>query len=136
MILTAPVAGTVQELAVTTLGGVVTPAQALMTVVPEEQDLRVEVWIENKDVGFVHEGQAAEVKVEAFPFTEHGLIHGTIVAPSRDAVERVTLSIEGRTVRLTPGMAVQADIKSGKRRVIDDLLGPVMKAKRESLQER
>ena len=84
----------------------VTPARALLTVVPEEQ-------------------QAAEVKVEAFPSTKYGLIHGTIVAlsPAKD-----------RTVRLTPGMAVQADVKTDERRVIDNLLGPVMKAEDENAE--
>ncbi|MFZ0469961.1 MAG: HlyD family type I secretion periplasmic adaptor subunit, partial [Thiogranum sp.] len=67
--LTAPVSGVVQQLAVHTIGGVVTPAQELMKIVPESENLEVEAWILNKDIGFVEEGQTAEVKIETFPFT-------------------------------------------------------------------
>jgi len=85
-VLTAPVDGTVQQLAVHTLGGVVTPAQALLTVVPDDAGMLVEAHIQNKDVGFVHAGQDVEVKVQAFEFTRYGLIHGTVLDVSRDAV--------------------------------------------------
>ena len=65
----APVDGTVQELAVHTEGGVVTPAQRLMVIVPRDQPLEAQVLLENKDVGFVRVGQPVEIKVETFPFT-------------------------------------------------------------------
>ena len=67
--LTAPVSGTVQQLAVRTVGGVVTEAQPLMLVVPQEHLLEIEAFLENKDVGFVRPGQEAEVKIETFPYT-------------------------------------------------------------------
>jgi multidrug efflux pump subunit AcrA (membrane-fusion protein) len=67
--LTAPVDGTVQQLAVHTQGGVVTPTQVLMIVVPRDAEVTAEVILENKDVGFVQPGQTAEVKLETFPFT-------------------------------------------------------------------
>jgi hemolysin D len=84
--LRAPIDGTVQQLAVHTVGGVVTPAQPVLVVVPDNPGLLVEAHVENKDVGFVHAGQAAEVKVETFTFTRYGLIHGTVLDISRDAV--------------------------------------------------
>jgi len=84
--LRAPIDGTVQQLAVHTVGGVVTPAQPVLVVVPDNPGLLVEAHVENKDVGFVHAGQAAEVKVETFTFTRYGLIHGTVLDVSRDAV--------------------------------------------------
>jgi hemolysin D len=84
--LRAPIDGTVESLSVHTVGGVVTPAQALMLVVPDEARLVVEAGVENKDVGFVHPGQRAEVKVETFAFTRYGMIDGTVQALSRDAV--------------------------------------------------
>ena len=84
--LTAPIDGTVQQLAVHTVGGVVTPAQALMVVVPDGAGLVVEARIANKDVGFVHAGQEAEIKIETFNFTRYGLIQGTVLDVSRDAV--------------------------------------------------
>jgi hemolysin D len=151
MHLTAPVAGTVQQLAVHTVGGVVTPAQALLVVVPGGNPLEVEAFVENKDIGFVHAGQVAEVKVETFPFTKYGTLHGTVTQVSSDAIqdekrgliyaarvklERPTLKVDGRTVNLSPGMAVTAEIKTGKRRVIEYFLSPLLQYGDESLWER
>jgi hemolysin D len=84
--LRAPVDGTVEQLAVHTLGGVVTPAQTLMVVVPDGSHLEVDATLPNRDVGFVHAGQPAEVKVEAFTYTRYGLLHGTVDGVSRDAM--------------------------------------------------
>jgi hemolysin D len=85
--LRASVDGRVQQLQVHTVGGVVTPAQQLMVVVPDDAGLEIEARIENKDVGFVQVGQPAEVKVEAFSFTRYGLLHGTVTNITRDAVD-------------------------------------------------
>lgn len=84
--LTAPVAGTVQQLATHTLGGVVTTAQALMEIVPND-NLEVEATIENKDIGFVNVGQRAAVKLEAFPYTRYGMLEGEVISVSNDAVQ-------------------------------------------------
>jgi hemolysin D len=84
--LRAPVSGTVQQRAVHTVGGVVTPAQPLMVIVPREAQLEIEATLANKDIGFVHPGQVVEVKVETFNFTRYGLIHGTVTSVSRDVV--------------------------------------------------
>ena len=151
MTLTAPVDGTVQQLAVHTVGGVVTPAQALMVVVPKDKALEVEAFLENKDIGFVDAGQIAEVKIETFPFTKYGTIHASITHVSHDAIndekrgliystrarlDRTTMQIEEKTVSLTPGMAVTVEIKIGKRRVIEYFLSPLMQYSSESLRER
>jgi hemolysin D len=151
MRLTAPVAGTVQQLAVHTVGGVVTPAQALLVVVPGDNPIEVEAFVENKDIGFVHAGQAAEVKVETFNFTRYGTLHGKVTQVSGDAIqdekrglvyaarvklERTTLKVDGKTVNLAPGMAVTAEIKTGKRRVIEYFLSPLIQHGEESLRER
>jgi hemolysin D len=87
-ILRAPLDGTVQQLAIHTVGGVVTPAQQLMLVVPADSKLEAEAMISNRDIGFINEGQAAEVKVDTFNFTRYGLIEGKVVAVSRDAIIR------------------------------------------------
>jgi len=84
--LTAPIDGVVQQLAVYTLGGVVTPAQQLLVIVPKAEPLEVEAWVENKDIGFVHVGQEAEIKVAAFPFTRYGTIPAQVRTLSHDAV--------------------------------------------------
>jgi len=86
--LTAPVDGIVQQLAVHTVGGVVTSAQALAVIVPSEISLEIEAMVSNRDIGFVHSGQAAEIKVDTFHFTRYGLLHGAVLSVSPDAITR------------------------------------------------
>jgi len=85
-VLRAPVDGTVEQLAIHTNGGVVQPAQTLMVIVPNGSKLEIEAILANRDAGFVHAGQPAEVKVEAFSYTRYGLLHGTVRSVSRDAL--------------------------------------------------
>jgi hemolysin D len=84
--LRAPVDGTVEQLSIHTVGGVVTPAQTLMVIVPDDSKLEVEAMLPNRDAGFVHAGQPAELKIEAFTYTRYGLLHGTVRHVSRDAL--------------------------------------------------
>ncbi|WP_035552074.1 HlyD family type I secretion periplasmic adaptor subunit [Burkholderia sp. 9120] len=150
MSLSAPVAGTVQQMAVHTLGGVVTTAQALMEIVPDDA-LEVEATVENKDIGFVDVGQRAAVKIEAFPYTRYGMLEGTVVSVSNDAVQdkklglaftaRVRLNtnrmrIDNKWIALTPGMSVTAEIKTGRQSVAHYLLGPMVEGAQESMHER
>lgn len=149
--LTAPVDGSVQQLAVHTVGGVVTPAQPLMIVVPADQALEIEAFIENKDIGFVNPGQAAEIKIETFQYSKYGTLHGEMLQVSTDAISdekrgliyaakvklpRTTMQVEHKTVNLSPGMAVTVEIKTGKRRVIEYFLSPLIEHVGESLRER
>lgn len=149
--LVAPADGVVQQLAVHTVGGVVTPAQPLMVIVPQDHPLEVEAFVPNKDIGFVRQGQNVEVKVETFAFTKYGTIDGEVVHVSSDAIQdeklglifaaRVRLGdnrivVDGRPVRLSPGMAVTVEIKTGSRRVIEYFLGPLLQYADESLRER
>ena len=166
--LTAPVAGTVQQLAIHTPGGVVTPAQALMVIVPgaDGDELIAEVSIENKDIGFVHAGQAAEVKFETFTFTRYGTVPAKVqwvtadavvnttstgnkdsdnkagsaatqaIFPARLLLARTHISVDGRVIRLSPGLNLTAEVKTGQRRVIDYLLSPVRQSLSESMRER
>jgi hemolysin D len=89
-LLVAPVDGVVQQLAVHTVGGVVTPAQALLVVVPRDSHLEIEAMVSNRDIGFVHAGQDAEIKVDTFNFTRYGLLHGQVASVSQDAITRDT----------------------------------------------
>jgi hemolysin D len=89
-LLVAPVDGVVQQLAVHTVGGVVTPAQALLVVVPKDSHLEIEAMVSNRDIGFVRAGQDAEIKVETFNFTRYGLLHGQVASVSQDAITRDT----------------------------------------------
>lgn len=152
--LTAPIDGVVQQLAVFTVGGVVTPAQQLMVIAPEAASMEIEAYVENKDIGFVAEDQEAEVKVEAFPFTRYGTLPGKVVSLSKDAVPlekpitgffysarvalaRSTIRVEnGKEVALTPGMTVSVEIKTGRRRVIEYFLSPLMQIASDSVRER
>ena len=149
--LTAPVDGVVQQLAVHTIGGVVTPAQQLMVIVPNEEGVEVEAIIQNKDIGFVNEGQTAEVKVDAFPFTKYGTIDAELISISNDAVpdeklglffsarvllKQSAMKIEEKLINLTPGMTVTVEVKTGKRRLIEYVLSPLMRHVSESGRER
>jgi hemolysin D len=149
--LSAPVAGTVQQVAVHTEGGVVTPAQVLMVIVPSDAQVRAEVVIDNKDIGFVTPGQSATLKLETFPFTRYGTVEAAVQSVTADAVNdeqrgaifpavlslsQHSLNVDGKAIRLSPGMNVTAEIKTGTRRVIDYLLSPVQTAVDESLGER
>jgi membrane fusion protein, hemolysin D len=87
-LLTAPVDGVVQQLAIHTVGGVVTPAQSLLMIVPSDSRLEIEAMVSNRDVGFVHAGQEAEIKIDTFNFTRYGLLHGQVLTVSQDAVIR------------------------------------------------
>jgi hemolysin D len=87
-VLTAPVDGVVQQLAVHTVGGVVTPAQALAIVVPSDSRLEIEAMVSNRDIGFVYAGQEAEIKIDTFSFTRYGLLHGKVLNVSQDAITR------------------------------------------------
>jgi hemolysin D len=86
--LTAPIDGMVQQLAVHTIGGVVTPAQMLMLIVPTESRLEIEAMVSNRDIGFVEPGQDAAIKIDTFNFTRYGLLQGKVISISQDAITR------------------------------------------------
>jgi hemolysin D len=180
--LRAPIAGTVQQLTVHTIGGILTPAEALLTIVPDSQQLMVEASIQNQDIGFVHVGQEAQVKIGAFDFTRFGAIKGTVVSISHDVVDQMPnqppqddgygqgaeqtgqtqngnqngvnpppqepeyvahivlaqtdIVTDAGPVALQPGMAVTADVKTGRRRVISYLLSPFSHQIEEAGRER
>lgn len=147
----SPVDGTVQELATYTLGGVVQAAQKIMVIAPNDEQMEVEALVLNKDIGFVHAGQDVVIKIESFPYTRYGYITGKVKSISHDAMtheqlglvytalislDKHTLTIEGKTIHLTAGMNVTAEIKTGKRRVLDYLLSPLQTKIDESFRER
>ncbi|MFN2309471.1 MAG: HlyD family type I secretion periplasmic adaptor subunit [Gammaproteobacteria bacterium] len=149
--LTAPMAGIVQQLAVHTVGGVVTPAQELLKIVPQEGNLEIEAWVLNNDIGFVSEGQIAEIKVETFPFTKYGTLNAEVINVSNDAVtdeekgliyaarvlmKDATIQVGDKLVNLTPGMAVTVEVKTGTRRLIEFVLSPLLRYRDEGLRER
>ncbi|MDT8387833.1 MAG: HlyD family type I secretion periplasmic adaptor subunit [Thiogranum sp.] len=149
--LTAPVDGVVQQLAVHTVGAVLDPGEVVMKIVPLSGSLQIEAWLANRDVGFVTAGQAADVKIETFTFTRYGTLDAKVIAVSGDAVsdenrglvyavrvaiENAAMQVGEQSVSLTPGMAVTVDIKTGKRRLIEYFLSPLLRYRQESLRER
>jgi hemolysin D len=149
--LSAPVNGTVQQLDVHTIGGVVSAAKPLMQIVPDDSRVEVEAFLANKDVGFVHEGQSVQVKIDAFQYTKYGTVVGTVSHVSRDAIpdekkgliystrialDKSTIDVDGKNMPLSAGMSVSVEIKTGDRRIIEYVLSPLIQHQRESLNER
>lgn len=163
----APVDGTVEQLKVRTVGGTVQAAQPLLDIVPSGGPLFVEALVPNGEIGFVRLGQTVQVKVDAFPFTDYGMLHGVVTSIGRDSVQgldedsrpdpaaptgfkvRVRLndnalrsgdcragSTQCHVLRLSSGMRVQAEIRTGRRRIIQYLLSPLMQAGAEAGRER
>ena len=149
--LTSPVDGTLHQVAIHTIGGVVTEAQALMVVVPEGIALEAEVWASNKDIGFIRVGQMAAVKVESYDFQKYGTVEAVVTSISPDAVQdkergfiyRVTLDlakdhmlVNGNKSAFSPGMALAAEIKTREKRIIEFFLDPFRRYGGEALRER
>ncbi len=147
----APVAGQVKGLVIATEGGVVTEAQKIMQIVPRADALEVEVYLDNKDIGFVREGMAAEIKVHTFPFTQYGVIEGEVLSISHDAtpdeqgrlrfgmrvrMTRDWILVNGQRMSLMSGMAVTAEVQTGHRRILEFFMAPLMKVADESIRER
>lgn len=150
-VLNAPVDGTVLDLDINTEGGVVQPAAVLMKVVPKDSPLELEAQVLNRDIGFVQPGQRVKVKVETFTFTKYGAINGVVRKVAQDAthdeklgtiyralidLDRDNIQVDGHTVRLKPGMNAMVDIETGKRRVIEYILTPILKYQDEAMRER
>ena len=156
----APQAGMVKDLATHTPGTVVAPGTILLTLVPHDEPLVAEVWVNNIDSGFVRTDQKARVKLVAYPFQKYGMLDGVVMQVSADAHEKPEsgspavksvqeaayralinigsghLESRGRQLRLIPGMQVNAEIHLGTRSVLEYLLSPVHKAAHEAGRER
>ncbi|HOI74122.1 MAG TPA: HlyD family type I secretion periplasmic adaptor subunit [Syntrophales bacterium] len=152
-LLTAPCDGIVQQLAVHTVGGVVTAAQPLLTVVPEGTNFEIEAQVLNKDIGFVHPGQDVVVKLDAFEYTKYGYLNGRLQWVGTDAIQdqklgliypvRILVSsnqlpgrVAGRNPSIGAGMSVTADITVQKRGAYEYFLGPLLRYKNEAMRER
>lgn len=122
-----------------------------MQIVPREGAVEMEAFVDNRDIGFVKEGQAASVKIDAFEYTKYGTVSATVSHVSRDAIDddkkglvysvrimldRSALMVDGREIALSPGMSGSAEIRTGTRRVIEYVLSPLLQHARESLRER
>lgn len=151
--LRAPIDGVVQQLAVTTVGGVVTAAQPILTVVPENMPLEVEAQVLNRDIGHLRVGQRVINKVETYDFTRYGYIEGEVQWVGTDAVQdpklglvypvRIKLAqmrtpheVNGNKGVVTAGMNITSDIRTDERRLIEYLIAPMLRYKQEAMHER
>ena len=150
----APISGRVYNLNIHTLGGIVTDAQPLMQIVPEDVKLEFEVYADNKDIGFIKVGQEAEVKVETFNFQKFGMYRAEVMEISADAVNEPNdqqkhmrykllldptsndINVYGQPAKLEVGMNVSAEIKIKEKRIIDFFLDPFRRYTSEALRER
>ena len=153
-VITAPATGRVYNLSVHTVGGIVTDAQPLMMVVPDGVGIELEVWADNKDVGFIKVGQTAEVKIMSFNFQKYGVLEAVVEDVGADAYDdsrdleknkkyRLLLKLKqdvfdvaGEEVSVTPGMEATAEIKIKEKRIIEFFLDPFRRYTNEALRER
>lgn len=145
--LAAPVDGIVHQLTVTAPGAVVAPAQPIMQIVPADAPTEIEAFLANRDVGFIHPGQPVNIKVDTFDFTRFGMLSGRVAAVSPDAIAdpqrgpvyaiRIRLDTRQRVnLDLAPGMSVRAEIRTGRRRILQYFLSPLQRKLDETAHER
>lgn len=149
--ITAPVDGYIGKLLVHTVGGVVTPAEKLVTLIPKNVPLIIKATVQNQDIGFITKSMDVAVKIDTFDFQKYGLINGKVKHIADDAIEdeklgpvyeiaivplATTLKGEGKTLSIHPGMSVTAELKVGKRRVIEFFIYPMIKYLDEGLSVR
>lgn len=147
----APVDGYIGKLLVHTVGGVVTPAEKLLTLIPKGVPLIIQATVLNQDIGFITKEMEAAVKIDTFDFQKYGLLHGKVKHIADDAIEdeklgpvyeitidpkETTLRVEGKELTINPGMSVTAELKVGKRRVIEFFIYPMIKYLDEGLSVR
>jgi adhesin transport system membrane fusion protein len=149
--LRSPVKGTIKQIKINTVGGVIKPGEDIMEVVPLDDTLLIEAKIPPKDIAFIRPGQNAIVKITAYDYSIFGGLHGTVEGISADTIQnekgesfyRVTIRTKdtvmkhnGKDLPIIPGMTASVQIQTGRKSVLDYLLKPIMKARQEALRER
>jgi len=147
----SPVKGTVKQIKVTTIGGVVQPGMDLLEIVPLEDTLLIEAQIRPSDIAFLHPGQEAMVKLTAYDFSIFGGLKASLEHISADTIinergepffvirlrtKRNHLGEAKNTLPIIAGMTVNVDILTGKKTLLDYLLKPIKKAQEQALRER
>ncbi|WP_299773187.1 HlyD family type I secretion periplasmic adaptor subunit [uncultured Pseudoteredinibacter sp.] len=150
-VVVSPVAGTIKQVMVNTIGGVVQPGMDLLQIVPTEDSLLVEAKIRPTDIAFLHPGQEAIVKFTAYDFSIHGGLKGNVTHISPDTIvdeegesfytvkvetEKAFLGSEDTPLPIIPGMTVSVDVLTGEKTVLDYILKPILKTKQLALRER
>lgn len=149
----SPVKGTIKDIKIRTVGGVIRPGEEIMEIVPIEDTLLIEAQIRPSDRGFIAPGQHAVVKISAYDYSIFGGLEANVVGISADTIEnekreqffRVRLRTTkndlldkktGEKLQIIPGMTATVDILTGKKTVLEYLLKPIIKAQESSLTER
>ncbi|HSA05765.1 MAG TPA: HlyD family type I secretion periplasmic adaptor subunit [Candidatus Gastranaerophilales bacterium] len=147
----SPVNGYVNKIIMNTIGGVVKPAQELISIVPENEPLVVSAKVLNKDIGFVEKDMPVSVKIDTFSFQKYGIIDGKVIVVGRDSIEdeemglvyevkieplQKFLKVDGEEKAIEPGMSLVAEIKTGKRRIIEFFIYPLIKYYQEGISVR
>lgn len=150
-ILKSPIDGYVNTIFTHTIGGVVTPAEKIMTIVPKDASMQIKAKVLNQDVGFIESGMPVSVKVDTYNFQKYGILDGvvTIVSPNSIKDEQLgdiyevyiepkntTLLVEGKEQSIKYGMTTTNEIKIGKRRIIEFFIYPLIKYMDESIKVR
>lgn len=149
--ITAPVSGKIYDVQTTLGERSVAPGQELLSILPDDGNLLLEVKVLNRDIGFISEGMRAKVKLATFPFQEFGTIEGEVVQISPNAIadrelgpvfetkvelKRKDIMVNGNPVELAPGMAATAEIVTRQRSVLTFLLEPITRRFSEAFTTR
>ena len=147
----SPVAGTIKQILVNTIGGVIRPGMDLIEIVPTEDTLLAEAKIKPSDIAFIYPGQKAMVKFTAYDFTIHGGLEGHVKQVSADTItddegesyylvkietDKNYLGDKENPLRIMVGMTVNVDILTGKKTILQYILKPILRAKENALRER
>lgn len=150
--ITSPVNGYVDKLFIHTIGGIVTPAEKIISITPSDAPLLIKTKVLNEDIGFVKEKMPAHIKVDTFSFQKYGLLDGVVTTISKNSIQdeklgpvyeiyitpvaNQTLMVEGKKEKLAPGMSLSAEVKVGKRRIIEFFIYPLIKYYNEGISVR
>jgi adhesin transport system membrane fusion protein len=149
----SPVRGTVKQLMVTTIGGVIRPGEPIMEIVPLDDTLLIEAKVTPSDIAFIQTGQEANIQISAFDPSVYGSLKGIVESISADTLsdeanrgesfykvllrtESSHISYAGQELDIIPGMMATVDILTGRKTVLTYLLKPLIKASQEALRER
>ncbi|MDP3269104.1 MAG: HlyD family type I secretion periplasmic adaptor subunit [Legionella sp.] len=150
----SPVYGIIKQIKTTTIGGVIQPGNNIVEIVPLDDTLLIEANVRPSDIGFIHPGQKAMVKISAYDFSIYGGLEGTVEQISADTIidetdkknesfyvirvrtEKNSLGTAEKPLPIIPGMMATVDILTGQKSVLDYILKPILKAKQSALRER
>jgi adhesin transport system membrane fusion protein len=147
----SPVRGTIKQINLNTIGGVVRPGESILEIVPLDDTLLIEARIRPADIAFLHPGQKAMIKITAYDFSIFGGLEGVLEAISADTIEddngesfykvklrtqKNAIAYRGEELPIMPGMTASIDILTGKKSVLAYLLKPILRAKQNALRER